>query len=115
MSPAFGVAAQTDLPIGGLLTDLKQRGLLDSTLIQWGGEFGRTPGAEQRDGNKTPGIEGRDHHPYGFSVWLAGGGFAEVRRMEQPTILAIEPLPTALRPPICTPQYCISWASITNA
>ena len=66
--------AQTDLPIGGLLTDLKQRGLLDSTLIQWGGEFGRTPGAEQRDGNKTPGIEGRDHHPYGFSVWLAGGG-----------------------------------------
>lgn len=65
---------QTDLPIGGLLTDLKQRGLLDSTLIQWGGEFGRTPGAEQRNGDKSPGIEGRDHHPYGFSVWLAGGG-----------------------------------------
>ena len=65
---------QTDLPIAGLLTDLKQRGLLESTLILWGGEFGRTPGAEQRDGNKTPGIEGRDHHPYGFSVWLAGGG-----------------------------------------
>ena len=65
---------QTDLPIAGLLTDLKQRGLLDSTLILWGGEFGRTPGAEQRDGNKTPGIEGRDHQPYGFSVWLAGGG-----------------------------------------
>ena len=65
---------QTDLPIAGLLTDLKQRGLLDSTLILWGGEFGRTPGAEQRDGNKVPGIEGRDHHPYGFSVWLAGGG-----------------------------------------
>ena len=65
---------QTDLPIGGLLTDLKQRGLLDSTLILWGGEFGRTPGAEQRAGDKTPGIEGRDHHPYGFSVWLAGGG-----------------------------------------
>jgi len=65
---------QTDLPVAGLLTDLKQRGLLDSTLILWGGEFGRTPGAEQRDGNKTPGIEGRDHHPYGFSVWLAGGG-----------------------------------------
>jgi uncharacterized protein (DUF1501 family) len=65
---------QTDLPIAGLLTDLKQRGLLNSTLILWGGEFGRTPGAEQRDGNKVPGIEGRDHHPYGFSVWLAGGG-----------------------------------------
>jgi len=64
---------QTDLPVGGLLTDLKQRGLLDSTLILWGGEFGRTPGAEQ--GNpRARGAEGRDHHPYGFSVWLAGGG-----------------------------------------
>jgi Protein of unknown function (DUF1501) len=57
---------QTDLPVGGLLTDLKQRGLLDSTLVFWGGEFGRTPGAQGKDG--------RDHHPYGFSVWLAGGG-----------------------------------------
>lgn len=65
---------QTDLPVAGLLTDLKQRGLLDSTLILWGGEFGRTPGAEQRADNKSRGNEGRDHHPYGFSVWLAGGG-----------------------------------------
>lgn len=65
---------QTDLPVAGLLTDLKQRGLLDSTLVQWGGEFGRTPGAEQRAGDKTRGTEGRDHHPYGFSIWLAGGG-----------------------------------------
>jgi hypothetical protein len=57
---------RTDLPVAGLLTDLKQRGLLQSTLVFWGGEFGRTPGAQGRDG--------RDHHPYGFSVWLAGGG-----------------------------------------
>jgi hypothetical protein len=57
---------QTDLPIGGLLTDLKRRGLLDSTLVFWGGEFGRTPSGQGRDG--------RDHHPHGFSVWLAGGG-----------------------------------------
>jgi uncharacterized protein (DUF1501 family) len=57
---------QTDRPIGGLLTDLKARGLLDTTLVFWGGEFGRTPGAQGKDG--------RDHHPYGFSVWLAGGG-----------------------------------------
>jgi hypothetical protein len=57
---------QTDLPIAGLLTDLEQRGLLEETLVLWGGEFGRTPGAQGRDG--------RDHHPYGFSVWLAGGG-----------------------------------------
>jgi len=62
---------QTDLPIGGLLTDLKQRGLLDSTLVLWGGEFGRTPAAEYRNKNAA---YGRDHHPYGFSVWLAGGG-----------------------------------------
>jgi hypothetical protein len=61
-----GCCQQTDLPVAGLLTDLKQRGLLESTLVFWGGEFGRTPGAQNKDG--------RDHHPYGFSVWLAGGG-----------------------------------------
>jgi hypothetical protein len=57
---------ETDLPIAGLLKDLKRRGLLDETLVVWGTEFGRTPGNEGKDG--------RDHHPYGFSVWLAGGG-----------------------------------------
>ena len=57
---------QVDLPIAGLLQDLKQRGQLDETLVVWATEFGRTPGAENSDG--------RDHHPYGFSVWLAGGG-----------------------------------------
>ena len=55
-----------DQPIGALLKDLKQRGLLDETLVVWGTEFGRTPGAEKSDG--------RDHHPYGFSIWMAGGG-----------------------------------------
>jgi hypothetical protein len=55
-----------DKPIAGLLKDLKQRGLLDETLVVWATEFGRTPGAERSDG--------RDHHPYGFSVWMAGGG-----------------------------------------
>ena len=68
------VCGQTDGPIGALLTDLKRRGLFESTLVQWGGEFGRTPGAELRNGNTARGNEGRDHHPYGFSVWLAGGG-----------------------------------------
>lgn len=66
--------AQTDPPIGALLSDLKRRGLLDTTLVLWGGEFGRTPGAELRGNNVTKGNEGRDHHPYGFSVWAAGGG-----------------------------------------
>ena len=55
-----------DKPVAGLLADLKRRGLLDSTLVVWGGEFGRTPMSEQ--GN------GRDHNPYGFSMWMAGAG-----------------------------------------
>ncbi len=65
---------QTDQPVGALLTDLEQRGLLDSTLVLWGGEFGRTPAAELRGDTAKRGNEGRDHHPYGFSVWMAGGG-----------------------------------------
>lgn len=60
------LCGQVDKPIGGLLKDLKQRGMLDDTLVVWASEFGRTPGAQLGDG--------RDHHPYGFSVWLAGGG-----------------------------------------
>jgi hypothetical protein len=62
---------QTDRPIYGLLTDLKQRGLLDETLVVWGGEFGRTPMNEARNGSK---FLGRDHHPRAFTMWLAGGG-----------------------------------------
>jgi hypothetical protein len=57
---------ETDKPIAGLLTDLKRRGLLDETLVIWGGEFGRTPMSEKGDG--------RDHNPYGFTMWMAGGG-----------------------------------------
>jgi hypothetical protein len=57
---------QTDQPIGALLTDLKQRGLLDETLVVWATEFGRTSGSQLSTG--------RDHNPYGFTVWLAGGG-----------------------------------------
>jgi hypothetical protein len=60
-------AAAVDLPIAGLLSDLKQRGLLEDTIVWWGGEFGRTPYAER---NGT----GRDHNPGGFTTWLAGGG-----------------------------------------
>ncbi len=59
-------ALATDRPIAGLLEDLAARGLLNDTLVIWGGEFGRTPAAE--------GTNGRDHHPFGFSMWLAGGG-----------------------------------------
>ncbi|MGN6385692.1 MAG: DUF1501 domain-containing protein [Verrucomicrobiota bacterium] len=58
--------AAIDKPVAGLIHDLKARGLLDETLVVWGGEFGRTPTAE--------GTNGREHHPFGFSMWLAGGG-----------------------------------------
>lgn len=60
------MAGKIDTPIAGLLADLKAHGLLDSTLVVWGGEFGRTP--------LSQGQNGRDHHPYGFSMWMAGGG-----------------------------------------
>jgi len=58
--------AESDKPVAGLLKDLKRRGLLDETLVVWGGEFGRTPMSEQGDG--------RDHNPTGFTMWMAGGG-----------------------------------------
>jgi hypothetical protein len=58
--------AGIDRPVAGLLKDLKARGLLDETIVIWGGEFGRSPVAQKGDG--------RDHHPYGFTMWLAGGG-----------------------------------------
>src|SRR5262245_52194024 len=60
------LCAQSDLPVAGLLRDLKSRGLLESTLVVWGGEFGRMPMSE--------GSDGRDHNPHGFCMWLAGGG-----------------------------------------
>jgi len=62
---------ETDQPIAALIKDLKRRGLLDSTLIVWGGEFGRTPMNEERGGSKWL---GRDHHQHAFTVWMAGGG-----------------------------------------
>jgi uncharacterized protein (DUF1501 family) len=60
------ICQKTDGPTAALLTDLKQRGMLDDTLVIWSGEFGRTPMAEGKDG--------RDHHKFGFSMWMAGGG-----------------------------------------
>ena len=65
-------AGQIDQPIAALLADLDQRGMLEDTLVVFGGEFGRTPTVEMSDAGKSK--LGRDHNPYGFSVWLAGGG-----------------------------------------
>jgi hypothetical protein len=63
---------EVDQPIAALLTDLEQRGLLDSTLVVWGGEFGRMPVSETFNTGGKPG--GRDHNPLGFTYWMAGGG-----------------------------------------
>jgi hypothetical protein len=76
---------ETDKPIAGLLTDLKARGLLDSTLVVWGGEFGRTPFNEKG--------KGRDHNPWGFTMWMAGGGIKPgqvVGRTDEIGLRAIE-------------------------
>jgi uncharacterized protein (DUF1501 family) len=64
------LCANVDLPTAGLIADLKQRGLLEETVVVFCTEFGRTPGMEQRNGGK----DGRDHHPNGFTIWLAGAG-----------------------------------------
>jgi uncharacterized protein (DUF1501 family) len=61
----------TDAPSAALVKDLEQRGLLDDTLVVWGGEFGRTPFCQGILGADN---QGRDHHPYGFTMWMAGGG-----------------------------------------
>jgi hypothetical protein len=69
------LAQQCDQPIAALLKDLKQRGLLDETLVIWGGEFGRTPVVELPTAGANAGkVNGRDHNHWGFSMWLAGGG-----------------------------------------
>jgi arylsulfatase A-like enzyme len=70
------LCAEIDRPVAGLLADLKRRGMLDSTLVVWATEFGRSPNVESRpDGEGDPEeMRGRDHHIFGFTVWLAGGG-----------------------------------------
>ncbi|MDP7014307.1 MAG: DUF1501 domain-containing protein, partial [Pirellulaceae bacterium] len=69
------LAKQCDQAIGALIKDLKQRGLLEETLILWGGEFGRTPTVElPKKGSNAGKINGRDHNHHGFTMWMAGGG-----------------------------------------
>ena len=69
------LAKECDQAIGGLLLDLKQRGMLDDTLVLWGGEFGRTPTVELPTAGANAGkINGRDHNHHGYSIWMAGGG-----------------------------------------
>ena len=92
------LAGECDQPIAAFLTDLKQRGLLDSTLVMWGGEFGRTPVAE------LPQLNGRDHNHYGFSMWLAGGGVKGGTSTAPPTSSASPPSRTRSTSTTCTPR-----------
>ena len=76
---------RTDQPTAALITDLKQRGLLDDTLVVWGGEFGRTVYCQ---GKLTEANYGRDHHPRSFCMWMAGGGVKRASRSARPTTSA---------------------------
>ena len=95
---------KTDKPVHALLTDLKQRGLWDSTLVVWGGEFGRLPLSQHPDK-----AAGRDHGPPGFSVWLAGAGIKGERSTGEPTSWATAPSTTPSACTTCTPPSCTCW------
>ncbi len=86
-----------DRPLSALITDLKQRGLLDDTLVVWGGEFGRTPMQENR-GGKTMKLIGRDHNPGAFTVWMAGGGVKPGFSMGQTDDLGYEAVENKVSP-----------------
>ncbi len=97
---------RTDKPVTGLLVDLRRRGLLDDTLVIWGGEFGRMPMSEQG--------KGRDHNPWGYSVWLAGAACAAGSPTARPTRSDCEPSKTRSTSTTCTPRSCTCWASTTR-
>ena len=96
---------QTDKPIAGLLKDLKRRGLLDETLVVWGGEFGRTPVSQSGDG--------RDHHKQGFSVWIAGGGIRGGQAYGATDELGYHAVENRSWSPTCTPRSstCSAWTT----
>ena len=99
-----------DQPTAALLADLKQRGLLDHTLVVWGGEFGRTPMVE----NRRPVVEtetwGRDHHPFAYTMWMAVAERKEARSSAKPTSLVSMSWRIRCRSMICTLPSCIVWA-----
>ena len=99
-----GTADEVDQGAAALIKDLKQRGMLDDTLVIWGGEFGRTPMAQ---GN------GRDHHIKGFSIWMAGGGIKGGITTARPTSSATPPSRTSSTSTTCTPRSSTSSASTT--
>ena len=102
---------EMDQPVAALIRDLRRRGLLDETLIVWGGEFGRTPVAEFRDGNKN--FLGRDHHPHAFTMWMAGGGVKAGLSTAKQMNSDIASRAIQFASKTCRQRFCISSASIT--
>ena len=100
-------ARATDKPVAGLLEDLKQRGLLEDTLVWWGGEFGRTPFSQGKDG--------RDHNPRGFTVWLAGGGVKAGYAHGQTDEIGDAAVSGRVHMHDLHASISISWGSITSA
>ena len=104
-----GFAAETDQPIAALLDDLDQRGLLEDTLVIWGGEFGRLPIVQK-------GNNGRDHNPHAFTYWLAGGGVkGGVQLRRDATRSASRRSRTASASTTSTRRSCTCWASTTRS
>ena len=95
-----------DQAAAALIRDLKRRGLLDETLVVWGGEFGRTPVSESGTG--------RDHNPYGFTMWMAGGGFKGGLAYGATDEFGFKAVENACRSTTCTRPCCICSASITR-
>jgi len=105
-----------DQPIGALLKDLKQRGLLNETLVVFGTEFGRTPMVETGSFGfqVTPVQNGRDHNPFGFTVWMAGGGVKGGQLTARPTSSVRRPLRIPCTSTISTRPFFAPWVSTTN-
>jgi hypothetical protein len=109
------LAKECDQAIGALLKDLKQRGLLEETLVVWGGEFGRTPTVEMpKEGSNAGKINGRDHNHYGFTMWLAGGGVRGGYVHGATDESGSKPWRTASTCMTCTPPCCTCWALTTS-
>ena len=105
-------AGETDMPIAGLLTDLKQRGLLDSTLVIWGGEFGRLPVSQRTEEHQAT---GRDHNPHAFTTWFAGGGVKGGVHYGETDEIGHKAAVDRVASTTCTPPSCTCWASITRS
>ena len=108
--PLEQVCREVDQPTAALVSDLKQRGLLDDTLVVWGGEFGRTPMGEIRE-TKV----GRNHHIDAYTMWLAGGGIKPGQTIGDTDELGFSPSKTASTSTTCRRRCCTCWAWTTRS